>query len=207
VEDLPVEVSDANLLYNDQFTDPNSGWPTEDKEGEPFRYGYHPPDYYHIEARAANTHLAVTLPQRYQDASVETTAFVDHTATGTGNFRYGLVVRRTAADRFYAFTISPRQSQWEVLKSTPDGIIKLAEGPITNLQGVAPPGLTPDKTDELRVEAVGPIFVYQINGKPVIQITDGDYTSGEVGFFEENLDETTAHIHYEALTISKVAPE
>jgi serine/threonine protein kinase len=202
VESLPVEVAGSAILYGDQFTDPASGWPTEDKEGEPFRYGYHPPDYYHIEARAADAHVIVTLPQAYQDATVETAVLVDHTGTDAGNFRYGLVLRRTD-DKFYAFTISPRQKKWEVIKSTPYGIETLAEGPLTTLHGLA----TPAGTDKLRVDAVGSEFNFLINDQSVIQVTDADFPSGEIGFYEENFDETVAHIHYESLTISKVAPE
>jgi hypothetical protein len=35
----------------------------------------------------------------------------------------------------------------------------------------------------------------------VTQVNDPDYTSGEVGFVVETLDESLAHIHYDSLTI------
>ncbi len=207
VDIAPAEVSDSSILYYDQFTDPASGWPTEDQENEPYRIGYHPSDYYHVETRAADTNIAVSVPQSYQDATVESEVLVDHTASETGAYRYGLVLRRSEADLFYAFTVSPRQEMWQVLKSTPAGIETLAEGPLTALYGQAPPGITPDRTDKLQVDAVGSTFVYQINGQPVIQVTDADYPAGEVGFFVENLDETVSHIHYESLTVKTVNPE
>ncbi len=203
----PVQFTDPSTLYDDEFTDPGSGWPTEDKEGEPFRFGYHPPDYYHVEPRAANTQVTVPLPQTYQDATVETAVLVDHTDTETGDFRYGLMLRHTAKDKFYAFTVSPRQNMWQVLKSSPAGLTTLAEGPMTSLHGLAPAGITPDKTDKLRVDAIGSKFVYQINDQPIIQVTDADYASGEVGFYAENFDETVSHIHYEMLLVKKVNPD
>lgn len=202
-------VADASILYDDEFTDPNSGWSARDNEGEPFRYGYHPPDFYHVEPRAAHTAVEVAIPQSqsFTNATVETAVLVDHTADETGIFRYGLMLRRSAQDKFYAFAVSPRQKLWQVLKSSPAGIETLAEGPIASLQGVAPPGVTPASTDKLRVDAVDSTFVFQINGQPVIKVTDADYATGEVGFFAENLDETVSHIHYESLTVKKVDPD
>ena len=50
VEPLPEPVTD--VLYEDTFVDTSGGWPQEDVEGSPYRIGYHPPDYYHVEVRA-----------------------------------------------------------------------------------------------------------------------------------------------------------
>ncbi len=193
----------SNLLEDD-FTDPSSGWPTEDVEGQPYRVGYHPPDFYHVEPRTANETTVVSEGQEFGDITVETAAFVDHTDTETGDFRYGLIVRRIADDKFYAFAISPRSGTWYALKSSPGGIEVLAEGAVDTLRGFAPPGFTPDKTDSLRVDASGSTFAFHINDEPVIQVSDADYANGQVGFYVENFDETLTHIHYESLTVREV---
>ena len=77
----------------------------------------------------------------------------------------------------------------------------LAEGPLGALQGVAPPGVTPDKLDTLRVDAVGPNFAFTINGQDITRVSDTDYASGDVGFFVETFDESLAHVHYDSLAI------
>jgi formylglycine-generating enzyme required for sulfatase activity/tRNA A-37 threonylcarbamoyl transferase component Bud32 len=202
VEAAPVQA--VKILYEDKFTDPNSGWLTEDVEGSPYRVGYHPPDFYHVEPRAANQNVAVSLEQSYEDVTVETEAFVDHTDTETGDYRYGLILRRASENEFYAFTVSPRSALWQVLKSSGSGLEVLAEGEINTLQGFAPAGFTPDKTDKLRVDASGSTFAFHINDEPVIQVSDADYAGGEVGFYVETFDETLAHIHYESLNIKTV---
>ncbi|RMF00109.1 MAG: hypothetical protein D6768_13535 [Chloroflexi bacterium] len=206
VEDTSGGVSGITRV-DDQFTNPDSGWPTEDKEGTPYRFGYHPPDFYHVEPRAAQQHIAVTEEQVYQDVGVETEVFVDHTDTETGNFRYGLALRRTADNQFYAFTVSPRSQSWHVLKISAAGAETLAEGEVGSLRGLAPPGITPDGPDTLRVDALGSTFAFQINGEPVAQISDSTYAEGNVGFYVENLDETLAHIHYESLLIGDADPQ
>jgi formylglycine-generating enzyme required for sulfatase activity len=135
---------------------------------------------------------------------VEANVLVNSTATEDGNFRYGLPVRRSGDDQYYAFAVSPRAETWHVLKHSPDGLETLVEGSTDTLRGIAPPGFTPDQTDMLRVDAKGESLIFHINAKAVAQISDADYASGEVGFFVETFEETLAHIHYDALTIREV---
>jgi hypothetical protein len=98
----PVEIT-SNVLYADDFSDPASGWPEEDEAGAPYRVGYHPPDFYHLEPRAAEERLAISLVDEYGDVTVETDAFIDHTDTDGGDFRYGLLLRRVAEDQYWKF--------------------------------------------------------------------------------------------------------
>jgi formylglycine-generating enzyme required for sulfatase activity len=176
----------------------------EDVEGSPYRIGYHPPDYYHVEVRAPEDSIAVSPEGSYEDMAVETAVLVDHTDTAEGDFRYGLVVRRSGDDQYYAFTVSSRTGSWQALKRTPTGSEVLAEGSTDTLRGFAPPGFTPDKTDKLRVDAKGSDFIFQINDEVVTRVSDPEYTSGEVGFYVETLDETLAHLHYDSLIVREV---
>ncbi len=198
VEPLPTEIVDQGIRYEDNFANPGSGWPIR-SEGN-FFFGYHPPDFFHVEVGTAGSHTAVSRPPGFDNISAETEVLVDHTDTDNGDFRYGLVVRRNGDD-FYAFTVSPRQGNWEILKSSAAGLETLAEGAVESLRGFAPKGFTPDKTDDLQVEASGEDFVFHINGQTVAQLSDPDYAAGEVGFFVETFDETLAHVHFDSLTI------
>jgi serine/threonine-protein kinase len=194
----------VNVLYEDQFTDQASGWLAEDKEGAPYRVGYHPPDYYHVEVRAPNDNIAVSQGENFGDVTVETSLFVDFTDTEGGDFRYGLALRRKAADQYYAFTVSSRQGSWSILKQAPSGLEVLAEGTVDTLKGFAPPGFSPNEKDALRVDAQGDTFVFHINGKPIAQVKDAAYDSGEIGFYVETFDETLAHVHYDSLLVREV---
>jgi formylglycine-generating enzyme required for sulfatase activity len=191
-----------NVFVEDDFTDTNSGWPA--LSNDKYVLGYHPPDYYHVQVSGPNDWVVASKGPDFEDVTVETQVLVDHTDTENGNFRYGLMLRRAGDNQFYAFAVSSRTGTWQVLKRTATGFETLAEGKIETLQGFAPPGFTPDKSDTLRVDAQGSNFIFQINGETVTQISDADYVTGEVGFFVENFDEALAHVHYEALTIREV---
>ena len=189
-----------DALYAEDFSNPESGWPVVDVDN--YRFGYHPPDFYHVEVKAPHDTLTVFRGMTFDDASVETMALVDHTKTDTGGYLYGLALRRSG-EQYYAFLISPRTSGWQIIKHSPTGTKVLAEGRVDTLQGFAPVGVTPDKEDDLRVDAVGPNFAYFINGRDVAHVSDADYPSGDVGFIVQTLDEPLVHAHYDSLVVSK----
>lgn len=205
VEFAGAEVTpDDKVLFQDDFADPDSGWPVLAEEDALF--GYHPPDYYHVEVSRPDDFTSISHAPNIEDMTVESRVLVDHTDTEIGNFRYGLALRRAGEDQYYAFTVSPRSSAWAILKRSPSGLEVLAEGQIDTLRGIAPAGSTPDTPDTLRVDAQGSTFVFHINGEPVAQVSDADYASGEAGFYVENFDETLAHVHYDDLVIRELDP-
>ncbi|MGH2593344.1 MAG: formylglycine-generating enzyme family protein, partial [Anaerolineae bacterium] len=182
-------------LFADDFADPRSGWPAAEQDS--LFFGYHPPDFYHVEVSAPHTSSTVFRGLNFDDFSAETKVLVDHTDTDSGDFRYGLAFRRSG-NRHYAFMISPRAQTWQVIKSSSRGVEVLAQGAADSLQGLQKVG------DRLRVDASGSNFTFSLNGEAVTQVSDSDYAGGEVGFIVETFDETLAHIHYDSLTIREV---
>lgn len=192
--DVPVSEVDANILYQDNFTDPSTSWP-EDKFDNYF-IGYHEPEYYHVEVTGASYRTTVFEPEKrsFSDATIELKVLTASAKTApTGDFRYGLAFRRLG-DLYYAFTISPRTKSWFVLKSSPNGLVVLAEGTDDDIHDV-------DVDDTLRVDLQGSQFSFHINDKLVGEITDSDYADGEVGFYVESFDSPNTHIHFDDLVI------
>jgi serine/threonine-protein kinase len=192
-------VLEEGVLYKDTFADPGSGWPVLAQEGGLF--GYHPPDFYHLEISRPNQVSVITRLPDFDNVTIEADVRVDHTDTDAGSFRYGLTLRRRGQQDYYAFAVSYRAKSWQVLKSSAGGLTVLAEGQANTLRGFAPQGSTPDASDQLRVDAADANFAFFINGQPVTQLTDPDYRTGEVGFFVETVDETLTHVHFDSLTI------
>jgi hypothetical protein len=124
---------------------------------------------------------------------------VFYAATSSGEFRYGLAVRRSG-EQYYAFTISPRSKTFYILKHSASQTSVLRQGTDATING-----LRPGARDNLRVDAKGSEFAFFINGRSVAQVSDPEYTKGDVGFFVAALDETLAHVHYDSLTISKLS--
>ncbi len=185
------------IILEDTFGDPGSGWPIL-AEGT-YLFGYHPPDYYHVEVSTADDYTALSREPEVEDATVETEVIVESTNTPDGDFRYGLAVRRVSPIEFYAFTVSPRTNSWAVLKSSASGLVTLDDGSVDSLQG-----MVPKVPDLLRVDAEGDQFTFSINNEVVSQVSDADFASGEVGFFVQTFEEDRAHIHFDQLLVREI---
>jgi hypothetical protein len=189
-----VPVADADVLYQDDFTNPGTAWP-EDKFDNYF-IGYHEPEYYHVEINGTNYKTTVFQPEKqsFEDFTVELQVLTNSTKTApTGDFRYGLAFRRSG-DQYYALTISPRAKKWFFLKSSPSGLVVLNEGTDEEIHEL-------DTNDLLRVDAQGSNFSFHINEQFIGQFSDTEYASGEVGFYVESFDSPNTHIHFDTLVI------
>lgn len=189
-----VPVSGTDAIYQDDFTDPATGWP-EDKFDNYF-IGYHEPEYYHVEITGTNYKTSVFEPEKqsFDDFTVELQVLAVSAKTAAeGDFRYGLAFRRSG-DEYYAFTISPRTKTWHVLKGSPNELVVLAQGTDDNIHDL-------DTDDTLRVDAQGSDLYFHINDQLIGQVTDADYVSGEIGFYVETFDSPHTHIHFDTLTI------
>jgi hypothetical protein len=194
-----VPVSGTEILYQDDFTDPSSGW-TEDKFDNYF-IGYHEPEYYHVEVDSPNYKTTVFAPGKkvYDDFTLELKVLTSSTKTSpTGDFRYGAAFRRSG-DQYYAFTISPRTKKWYILKSSPNALEVLKEGTDEEIHDL-------DTADTLRVDAQGSNLTFHINDRLIEQINDADYSSGEIGFYVESFDSQNTHIHFDNLVVRKYEP-
>ena len=192
----PPEPPALTVLYQDHFTDPKSGWPDE-LLFQNYYVGYHEPDFYHVEVHVPNDSAIVTAPgQSFDNYQAETQVAVSMANTAPiGDFRYGLVVRRSG-NQYYAFTISPRTKTWYVLKSGSGSLKVLAQGTQETIRGL-------EALDSLRVNADGPVLTFYVNDQIVSQVSDPDYTGGEVGFYVETFDSPKAHAHFHNLVVSQ----
>jgi hypothetical protein len=193
--DAEAFLPQSGALFHDTFTDPASGWPSQEFDNH--FIGYHEPEYYHIEILSPNYKTTVFTPGRisFGDISAEVKAFTAASKTaGTGDFSFGLAFRRSG-DEYYAFAISQRAKTWHVLKSSPTALAVLAEGTHQDIHDF-------DVEDVLRVDALGSDFSFYINEELVGQVSDSDYAAGEVGFYVQSLDVTNVHIHFDELTIN-----
>jgi hypothetical protein len=197
---LDVDIAQEGLLYRDDFTKKDSGWNQIAFDNS--YIGYHEPGYYHVEVHAPYSDELVPVPgQSFTDFTVELEVFADaDLSVAEGDYYYGLAFRRSG-NLFYAFTISPNTKGWVVSKHSLAGTEILREGSEDAIQGVG-------VADILRVDVRGEDFIFHINGEMVAQARDGDYASGEVGFYVQSLDNTKTHIHFDNITIRNVeAPQ
>ncbi|MBI1880551.1 MAG: hypothetical protein HYR94_20430 [Chloroflexi bacterium] len=181
------------VLLQDDFSDPNSGWPSDSQANSSF--GYQPPFYY-LEVNAPNNSVTAFRGLNLANFTAEAKVVANYTNTLNGNFRMGLAIRRSG-EHYYAFTISPRTQTAQVLKHSSSTMEVLAEDKYGSTWATY-------QVYTLTVTAQDTNFSFHINDQPVIKITDPDYTDGDVGFIAETFDESSAHIIYISFLIKEI---
>ena len=186
IDELPATA----VILQDEFIDPNSGWP-EVEDGATLS-GYHPPDYYHVQSGTSNHTSTAFFNRLLDDYTMEANVFVDSTDTETGDFYYGLAVRQDGED-YFALKVSSRANRWQLIQNSSAGVTVLDSGEIT-LNGFG-------ETDAFRIDALDDTLIFHLNGSPLVGLTDVTPTEGNIGFIVETIDESRAHVHYDSLTV------
>lgn len=187
-------VPDEAIFFEDDFVDPASGWAIS--ESETGLFGYHPPDAYHVETFRPNAITTVFRNPSQNDYTLEVQVHIDHTDSPDDKFRYGVAFRRQG-NNFYAFTISPLTSEWQIFRQEGNSQEILDSGTADNMRGLT-------ENDTLRVDVSGSRFVAHINNDIVGQVRDEMYREGELGFFVETFEQSLAHVHYDHIVVREV---
>ena len=190
---LPIN---ARILYQDEFRNPFSGWDRGRIDNFVVRYAGL--QYYRVQAQDVENQFITSVPSEREYGDVNIDLRANGEAESGGDFRYGLVFRRSG-EQYYAFIISPVAKTWHFLKSSSAGLETLREGTDERMRGL-------DTKETLRVETYGSTFLVFINDRFIDQISDPDYASGEVGLFVETIDSLDAIIRFDSLIIWDMQP-
>jgi hypothetical protein len=187
---------DVGLLYRDDFSDLNSGWPIVQPENG--LGSYQDPNVYRLETRAPGALVHAFVASAFSDFSLQA---VLNTTGGPGQWRFGFTFRQVTPDNYYAFVVNPRAQQWQVLKRFLGEWSTLAEGPLAS--PLAADAATPIT---LRLDALGPSLTFSVNGQGVVLVTDHSFAAGSVGFVLENLDESSAQANADLIEVRRYDP-
>ena len=191
-----VEIGiDRSLLLTDEFADVSSGWYQAAAPVEDYFYGYHPTDFYHVQVTAPEGCLAVRHDIPLKDFIADVDIFKAKTGTEDGDWRHGLVIREGDGE-FYAFLISLISKEWQIVKNSLGGINILDQGLQESIRGQ-----DQDQRDRMTITANGPVLSLAINGRLVSTVFDDSFREGNLGFIVQTLDQTSAHIHFDRISV------
>ena len=174
--------SQGAILFQDDFSSPDSGWITTDQDLialDYFEGGYR--------ATVKSSYVASfsAFPKiQFTDASIEADA---QFLNGPDGSLFGLLCRATAAPDLqsgYEMNISPGGAV---------GIVKVT-GALAGQQTALTSGKSPlihtgTATNHLRMDCSGDHIAIYVNGRQLVEVQDSDYKQGRVGFvFGANSD-------------------
>ena len=161
--------SSANILFEDDFSNVNSGWDRQD-------YGDGITDYdngaYKIASYSESVFFWASPYQDFNDVIIEVEA---QKISGGDNMQYGIVCKHLDVDNWYALIVTAdgyAAVRKRYLGSELEFITE--EMPVASLN-------TGNSTNQLRAECVGDRLALYVNGELAVETYDSDITSGDAG--------------------------
>ena len=182
----------GNVLFQDNFSDPSSGWlQGEDEFGlaEYSNSGFRIFISSEVSAKVSIPHLQFT------DVRIEADAAK---IAGPDDNEFGVVCRYHDQDNFYFFTISSDGyygiGKYKDNKLTLIGMDKMQAN--DNI-------FQSEATNHLRADCVGPKLSFYINGHKAAEVHDSDFSSGDVGLMAGTFKTPGTDILFDNVSVLK----
>jgi S1-C subfamily serine protease len=197
-ENLPVspgqDVPDqGSVLYEDDFSSPNSGWPQD--ANDEISQGYVGGEY-HLEIFTTNLLTWATLDESYSDIIIDVDTRV---VKSSGDGDYGMVCRYQDGDNFYGFEVSEDDyiTIWKYVNGEYFPLIDwVYSGYIAEIEGNL----------HITVGCVGDKLTLAVNGALLAEARDSDLSSGEVGVIVGTFENPDVVVGFDNFKVSAPSP-
>jgi len=182
----PAPELPSNILFQDDFSDPSSGW---DSITTPEGITDYTTGAYRIFVNTLNSDVWANPGLEFNDVRVEVDAAK---VGGDNNNDFGLICRYLDSENFYFLIVSSDGYY---------GIGKVAAG---QQQLIGSPSMLPSElirqgvaTNHLRADCIGPKLSLYVNDEFLAQVEDPDFTSGDVGLMAGSIESPGVDIHFD----------
>ena len=185
-------VPTGGVLYQDDFSNPQSGWGELSSEAGVAAYSK---DAYHIYLKSLNVNFWAHPGQDFAAVSIEADVVKNG---GSSENRMGLICRMQDDANFYYFVISDdgyygigkvKAGKWSLLETAemrPNSAI-----------------LTGGQKNHLRADCVDDLFALYVNKKLVGTAEDKDFTSGDVGLLAGSFNTPGVDVYFDNFVAHK----
>jgi hypothetical protein len=177
----------VNLLFSDDFSDPNSGW---DKINETKYYSDYYNNAYRISVNSSmSDNWANPDDKVFGDVSVE----VDATKNGGPDDNdFGLICRYLDVNKFYYAVISS-DGYYGITKVTSDSSTLIGRDSLEFSEAIN----QGTATNHIRFDCNGNVLTLYVNGQQIDKQTDSEYTTGNVGVIAGTYDTSGTDILFD----------
>lgn len=182
----------SNILFQDDFADPTSGWDQINEENGITDYT---DGAYRIFVNTIGTDVWANPGLSFNDVRVE----ADATKVGGDDDNdFGVICRYQGPENFYFFIISSDGYY---------GIGKVSGGQqkLIGMESMPPSEiiLKGDATNHLRADCIGSKLSLYVNDQFLVQAEDSEFTSGDVGVMAGTLESPGTDIRFDNFVVSK----
>ncbi len=187
---------ESDVLFSDDFSDPNSGWDQAAWEDGLSDYGE---GVYRMRVDTPNYDIWAN-PGQYFDGDVRVE--VDATKVGGDDDNdFGLICRYSGtpdSPNYYFFIIS--SDGYSVIGKVTSGSTEYLSSEQMLPTDAVKQG---EVTNHLRADCIGNTLTLYVNGKSVATATDSSFVGGDVGFVVGTFDVPTTEVTFDNLFVRK----
>jgi hypothetical protein len=190
---LIAQAQEGVILFEDDFSDPASGW--EIGEWENGGDGYNEGHYFIITAN--NSYAWEGASQNFTDISIAVEA-TQVLAPENNNNGYGVMCRLQGNDDGYILIIGDGYAS----------IIKIENGEsIVLVDWTESSAINPgNSSNQLQAVCAGSSLQLFANGELVAEAQDSSFTEGDIGLYATTYEVDPTEIHFDNLAVSSAAP-
>lgn len=182
----------ANILFQDDFSDISSGW---DQYNDVDAVTDYADGVYRIFVNTDNTDVWANPGLTFTDVTID----VDATkVAGPDDNDFGVICRYQDVENFYFFVISSDGFY---------GIVKVVEGEQAiigqenmEFSDVINLGNT---SNRIHAECIGENLALHVNDQMLLEVSDTQFTSGDVGLIAGTFDNTGTDIHFDNFVVKQ----
>ena len=186
-------VAPGGVIYQDDFSDPASGWPRiSDVSGN---LDYDPGGAYQMAINNANYDIWAMSGYSFSDLRIEVDAGI---LEGPQVSRYGLVCRYVDPKNFYFFVVTG--DGYEAIGKVRQGVQTLLGQDLMEYDLAVNTGNGPN---HLRFDCVGQQLSGYVNQQSVASVEDADFKTGDAGLLVGAFDQPGVKVSFDNFVVYK----
>lgn len=190
--DAQAAITSGNVLFQDDFTKPASGWTTWKQD---VSEAYYQDGQFHIVINEPHYDYWSRPGKRFTDTQIEVDALK---VSGPDDNDFGILCRYRNADNFYGFFYTSDGYY---------GIVRIEDGKYQVISSdqmqYSEEIARGNAANHLRGDCVGNVLTLYVNGKRLAEARDDHFKSGEVGLLAGSYDKPDVHIQFDNFTVLK----
>lgn len=187
----PSDQGDGQVLLEDDFSNPASGWEVGDYDSGSVGYTS---DAYSVISLGESDFMWGVAFRDFDDVVIEVEA-EQVRAPGNDNNAYGVMCRvqdngdgymlRVSGDGFYAIHKWSNDELVSLVDWTTSDVIRLG-----------------NDTNMIRAICDGPVLVLEVNGQQLATAQDQEFSSGDVALSATSFEESPTEVHFDNLVVT-----
>ena len=191
---LPSEGEEqpGQILFQDEFSDPSSGWNRVSAETGETDYA---DGVYRIYVNQPNLDIWAKPNLSFSDVRVEVDTFK---VGGDRDNRFGVICRAAGPDRFYTFIISS-DGYFGIGKIKGEDYQLIGMDALQRSDAI----MQGSAINHIRADCIGDTLTLYVNQVQLAQAQDSEFLSGDVGLIAGTYDSTGTDIRFDNFVVSR----